>query len=125
MLKYRQGDVGLEPISSTPEGLQFAPVKQAILAEGEKTGHFHVLTTTGINPNWGREGIALEGAGGPSDGTEFPLEMAERDGTMYLRVATPLPLKHAEHATITIAPGTYKVARQVEYHPEAPRQVLD
>jgi hypothetical protein len=111
MLKYRQGDVGLEPISNT-DGLEFKPVKQAVLAEGEKTGHFHVLTATAV----------MEAE---KDSGKFPLEMAEKDGVMYLRVAEPLPLKHAEHATITIAPGTYKVARQCEYTPEAPRQVLD
>ena len=108
MFKYRQGDVGLELVESV-EGLEFKPMKQAILAEGEKTGHFHVVTTTGV----------------ATIDTEFPLEVAEKDGTMYLRISEPLPLKHAEHSTITIAPGTYKVARQVEYSPEAPRQVLD
>ena len=108
MLKYRQGDVGLEPLAETPEGLEFKPVKSAILAEGEKTGHAHTLTAT------------LEMENG-----EYPLLMAEKDGVMYLKIAEPLPLKHQEHSTITIAPGTYKVARQVEYTPEAPRQVLD
>jgi len=108
MFKYRQGDVGLELV--TIEGLDFKPAKQAVLAEGEKTGHFHVVTTTGV-------ATIEEG--------QFPLEVAEKDGTMYLKISEPLPLKHAEHATITVAPGTYKVQRQVEYTPEAPRQVLD
>ena len=112
MLKYRQGDVGVEAITELPEGLEWKPARTAVLAEGEVTGHFHVVTCT-------------EKMGGKTDGTEFPLEVAEKDGTMYLRIAEPLPLKHAEHATITLEPGTYKVQRQREYHPDAPRQVLD
>ena len=114
MLKYRQGDVGIQVIDSLPEGIEFKPARNAVLAEGEVTGHFHVLTCDGIST-----------MGGASDGTEFPLEVAEKDGTMYLRISAPLPLKHAEHATITIEPGTYKVQRQREYTPEAPRQVAD
>ena len=113
MLKYRQGDVGVVQITELPEGLEFKSQRSAILAEGEVTGHFHVVTCGEQKP------------GGKTDGTEFPLEVAEKDGTMYLRIAEPLPLKHAEHATITLEPGTYKVQRQREYHPEAPRQVLD
>jgi len=114
MLKYRQGDVALELVD-LPEGLEFKPAKNAVLAEGEVTGHFHVLTCAELSAK----------IGGKTDGTQFPLEIAEKDGTMYLRVAEPLPLKHAEHATITIEPGTYKVTRQREYAPEAPRQVAD
>lgn len=115
MLKYRQGDVALEIITDLPEGLEFKAAKNAVLAEGEVTGHFHVLTASEVSPK----------VGGAADGTEFPLEIAEKDGTMYLRVAEPLPLKHAEHATITVEPGIYKVTRQREYAPEAPRQVAD
>jgi hypothetical protein len=113
MLKYRQGDVGMEKLDSTPEGLEFKPVPNAILAEGEVTGHFHVLDAAPCK------------VGGASDGTEYPLEIAEKDGTMFLRVAEPMPLKHQEHGTITVEPGVYKVVRQREYAPEAPRMVLD
>jgi hypothetical protein len=112
MLKYRQGDVGIQLVDSLPEGLEFRPVKSVVLAEGEVTGHAHVLS-------------CAQKLGGKTDGTMFPLEIADKDGTMYLRIAEPLPLTHQEHATIEIAPGTYKVAKQMEYHPEAPRQVMD
>jgi hypothetical protein len=44
---------------------------------------------------------------------------------MFLRVAEPMPLKHQEHGTITVEPGVYRVVRQREYAPEAPRMVLD
>lgn len=111
MLKYRQGDVGIQAISELPEGLEFKAVRSAVLAEGEVTGHYHLLDCPTV--------------GGPSDGTEFPLQIAEKDGTMYLKVAEPLPLKHQEHATVTVQPGVYKVLRQVEYTPEAPRIVAD
>ena len=129
MLKYRQGDVALELITDLPEGLEFKPSKNAVLAEGEVTGHFHVLTCEkgpGFPaPTSAPEHAVLAKLGGKTDGTQFPLEIAEKDGTMFLRVAEPLPLKHAEHATITVEPGTYKVTRQREYAPEAPRQVAD
>jgi hypothetical protein len=109
MLKYRQGDVGLEPVAETPDGLEFKPVKSAVLAEGEKTGHAHTIVATMIE----------------NDRGEFPMEVAEKDGVMYLKISEPLPLTHQEHSRITIEPGIYKVQKQVEYHPEAPRQVLD
>ena len=110
MLKYRQGDVGLELVTELPEGLEFKSARTAVLAEGEVTGHYHIMDAQ---------------VGGKTDGTEFPLEIAEKDGTMYLRVSEPLPLKHQEHATITVEPGIYKRTIQREYFPDAPRQVLD
>jgi hypothetical protein len=112
MLKYRQGDVGVEVCADLPEGLEWKPVKNIVLAEGEVTGHAHVLS-------------CAQSLGGKTDGTAFPLEIAEKDGTMFLRVAEPLPLTHQEHGTITIERGTYRVRKQVEYTPEAPRQVMD
>jgi hypothetical protein len=112
MLKYRQGDVGVEAIQDVPEGLEFKPAKNVVLAEGEVTGHYHLLD-------------CAKPLGGPDDGTEYPLQIAEKDGTMYLKVAEPMPLKHQEHNTVTIEPGTYKVIRQREYTAAAPRMVAD
>lgn len=112
MLKYRQGDVALEVISELPEGVFFEAKNTAILAEGEVTGHYHFMTCT--TP-----------VGGKTDSTKYPLMVAEKDGTMFLRITEPTPLQHNEHSTITVEPGTYKVTRQREYSPEAPRQVAD
>jgi hypothetical protein len=113
MLKYRQGDVGMEQLAEVPEGLEFVSKPSVVLAEGEVTGHYHLLDASSCK------------VGGPTDGTAYPLEIAEKDGTMFLRVAEPMPLKHQEHGTITVEPGIYKVIRQVEYTPSAPRMVLD
>lgn len=113
MIRYRQGDVGLAPLDSQdiPQDLDFKPTQHVVLAEGEQTGHAHTIT--------------LDAPGEEIDGGEFPMQMATKDGVMYLRIAEPLPLKHQEHATIVVEPGTYKVQRQREYSPEEIRTVAD
>lgn len=99
---YRQGDVLIIPVAEIPAGLK--QTKRVTLALGEVTGHHHSITDDHCT------GFA-----------ETIESLAE-----YLLVETqPAELTHQEHSTITIAPGKYQVVRQVEYTPEALKNVAD
>lgn len=100
---YRQGDVLLVPIqSSLPKDAE--PISEGflVLAEGEATGHAHVIESIGS-------------------------ELLEtKKGERYLTLAQETVLRHEEHAPIEIPEGAYKVIRQREYvQQERPRTVRD
>ncbi len=103
---FRQGDVLCVRIAKRPAKLEpIAPSERGVvLAEGEATGHAHRIKS---------ERAAL---------FRDPKLMA-----MFLHVSgdAPVALEHDEHTTIELPPGDYEVIRQVEYHPEAIRQVAD
>lgn len=95
---YQQGDCLVLRRDAMPEGAK--PVKPAprgyVLAEGEHTGHAHVIEAT---PD---------------------VEMFEdANGTLWLRVAEASPLIHEEHKPQTIEPGIYEIRRVVEVDPFA------
>ena len=75
-----------------------------VLADGEKTGHQHVIE-----------------ADADIELYEDPL------GTLWLRVLSPSArILHPEHAPITVPAGEYEVRRQVEYDPaEGYQRVTD
>ncbi len=103
----RQGDVMLVPVETIPEDAKAQrPSRKLVLAEGEKTGHHHVL-----------QGEKLEELLLPGDVAEIEQR--------FVRVLSEATLEHQEHSTLTIPPGDYEVRRQREYAPEAPRQVTD
>ena len=91
-----QGDVGFVP-AKIPKGAK--KVKSRILALGEATGHHHVLTEEAQ-----------------------VYELAEE---LFFKAGVGAKLLHQEHDAITIAPGTYRVIRQVEYDGEEERRVMD
>ena len=103
---YRQGDVLLVAIEAVPQVT--ATVKRTkrglVLAEGEATGHAHVIT----------DGAA-------------ELVTADEAAELYLLVhgTETVELLHDEHATILVPPGAYEVRRQKEYTPEEIRRVAD
>jgi len=99
---YRQGDVMVEACA-VPDGAKRveAEAGRLILARGEATGHHHSLVA------------------------DAETDLYERDGVLYLRLAGVKVLEHQEHAPITLPPGDYRVARQVEYSPEEIRRVQD
>jgi hypothetical protein len=103
MKLFRQGDVLIREIEEVPAQAKAQKTVQGrvILAEGEVTGHHHILID---------EGVEL-----------LTADAAER----YLHVTAPVRLQHEEHATVTIPPGNYAVTIQREYHPEAIRNVVD
>ncbi len=97
----RQGDVLIVRVGEVPNDAK--PRKSRILAEGEATGHHHVL-----------------------DRAAAVFETAR--GEVYFTVAPTVEevgLRHQEHAAILFGPGSYKVIRQVEYDGEDERRVMD
>ncbi len=100
----RQGDVLLIPVLKRDMRLARTAIEpengRVILAYGEATGHHHSLSAKVAN-------------------------LTERDGKRYLRVLADSPLEHQEHDPILVPKGTYLVVRQVEYAPEAIRNVQD
>lgn len=113
-VQYRQGDVLLIAVAAVPGRAVPVPRDQGevVLAYGEVTGHRHAIA----EPH--AELLAL------------PDQEIER---RFLRiVGDKALLRHEEHDTITLPPGTYQVVRQREYVPPSPsrssrrfRPVLD
>ena len=90
--QYRQGDVLLRPIKMTKNARKMTEkVERHVLAEGEKTGHVHVMEN---------------------------VRVAELFGTNVVVADVPTDLVHDEHKTITVEPGAYQVVQQREYDPE-------
>lgn len=102
MQTYRQGDVLLVAIDSIPDDVKLKRTKRVILAEGEVTGHHHVLAGN------------------------LEVGYAEAE-VVYARIMAGAPAKvtHEEHATLTPPPGNYRIVRQREYSPEEVRRVAD
>jgi hypothetical protein len=110
---YRQGDVLLVPMSedeyrkimASVSSRRFGPSEpqnrmNVILAEGEATGHHHVL--------------------------EGDTAVMDKDGRPWVvAVVQPTVLTHQEHDAIEIPPGHYEVVRQEEYTPRGSRMVWD
>ena len=93
MKGYQQGDVILSRSRLPKDAKRIEPGKRGyVLAEGEATGHAHVLDVE-------------------------PCEMYEKDGVIYVRVLEPAALKHEEHHAQTIQPGVYKLGKVTEVDP--------
>ena len=88
----QQGDV-LVSVSNIPASAKVKKnhARGVVLAEGETTGHAHVIT-------------------GVDDAVLF-----EDDGAMYLRVLKETVLTHEEHKPVTIPAGDYSVSIVKEY----------
>jgi hypothetical protein len=99
----RQGDVLLMPVDAIPGESRRATSEgtRLVLAEGEATGHAHVVLGGGR--------LYLPGVERGASGT-------------YLFVEEPATLVHDEHDAIGLEPGAYEVRRQREYVPPAPRR---
>ena len=102
--QIQQGDVLLRKISELPTGCREVPRKadQLIIAEGEATGHRHVITDNGAR-------------------------LLELKGELYLEATTPVVIHHDEHKPLDILPGIYQVGRAKEhdYIQDMERQVRD
>lgn len=99
----RQGDVLLVPVEEIPGagGRAVEEGSHFVLAEGEATGHAHVVLGAG---RLFRPGLDRGSAG------------------TYLLVEEPATLVHDEHDAIGLAAGAYEVRRQREYMPPVPRR---
>lgn len=101
MKLFRQGDVLLVE-QAIPENVKLDKRKRVRLAEGEVTGHAHVLEAPA-------EAEIL---------TDVDAEFVRIMGANGLLV-------HDEHSTIEVPPGDYRKVLQREYTPEEIRQVAD
>lgn len=98
---YRQGDVLLVAAPAPPD-VKLRRRRSVRVAEGEATGHAHVL----------------EPAAGATVLTDVDVEFVRIMGANGLLV-------HDEHTAIELPPGDYRVVRQREYAPEEIRLVAD
>lgn len=96
----RHGDVILERIDVLPNDVVLKKVDRAVLAEGEVTGHFHVLQSECL--------------------------FAEQEGVKFVDLSQDALLVHEEHNTLLIPKGVYKVVlqREVDLLGQV-RQVMD
>jgi hypothetical protein len=103
---YRQGDVLLVRVKSIPRKVD--PVAReagrVVLAHGEVTGHAHAIR---------------------DDRAALFRDPKLAEIFMHVSGDVPVALEHDEHDTISVPPGNYRVIRQVEYTPEAVRNVAD
>jgi hypothetical protein len=110
---YAQGDILLElvddvlpdkPLPNDPDGA-------VVLARGEITGHRHAF---------------YDGAATLFRADAHAREVPEALYIGHVKVAAPgAELRHEEHASIALSPGTYRVRRQREWEADGPKLVLD
>lgn len=89
---YQQGDVLIETVKSIPSNVKKAKKVNGkyVLAEGEATGHAHVVAD---------KGVTLYG--------EF--------GNMFLSAKKQFTVTHEEHKAIKVPTGDYKIRQVREY----------
>jgi hypothetical protein len=104
--EYNQhGDVLLFKEEKLPAGVELEKSRsgKSVVAEGEVTGHMHVLDAAGTDI------------------------YKAQDGTRYLEVKEDSPLTHEEHKTQTLSPGVYRIdaVREVDHFDKSIRSVRD
>jgi len=106
MKQQQQGDVLIHRITKLPKGVSSVSPKKGkfVLAEGEATGHSHTIPAV--------EEVEL---------------FEDENGTLFLKVDSPVELSHQEHNAQTIEQGVYEIGQVVEVDPfeEAVRVVAD
>jgi hypothetical protein len=85
---YQQGDVMIKPVWEPPDIAH--SLSEAVLAEGEATGHRHVAVGEGV-------------------------VVSVRRGVRYLGAPNGAEVIHPEHGTIRIPPGNYRIEQVREY----------
>ena len=95
---YRQGDVLLIPITITRD-IKTRKEERLVLAEGEATGHVHVMEQVELVEDLFRETVIVVNE-------STPLKHTNAEGTM------------ADHQELLIEPGTYLVRTQREFDPQ-------
>ena len=112
MLEHRQGDVGLVRWPALPPGctqVERAPGEAIVLAEGEATGHAHVIAEATV---------ALWEA---TDGKRY-VEVPQGSTATLVHTSDR---EHPDHWSQIVQPGVYQVRHQREYVPGAFRTVGD
>jgi hypothetical protein len=106
---YAQGDVVLERVPDMPvsgQTIQPDPDGAAVLARGEVTGHRHAVCGGSV-AMYRNDALA----------SDIPPELY----VCHIKIggAKPAELRHEEHDTISLRPGTYRVRRQREFDRQA------
>jgi len=93
-MKRQQGDVILKSVVSIPKGSKpvIAKKRGYVLAEGEVTGHAHVID-------------------------DIEAEVFEKDGVMFIKTTKSINVTHEEHKPITLDAGIWQVGIVKEYDP--------
>lgn len=90
-LAVQQGDVTMVRLAEMPKGdSKTVSRKRCVLAEGEKTGHAHVV----------------------EDGDAELIKIGER---MLLKLTKAATVTHEEHKPITLQPGIWEIGQVSEY----------
>lgn len=101
----QQGDVLIQSVSEMPaDGEKVNPKDRGfVLAEGEHTGHAHVIDKLA------------------------DLEMIEKDGFFYIKTDKDQPITHEEHHPNKLFPGINKImiVREYDHFAEEARRVQD
>jgi len=98
----RQGDVLLLPVELEPGAGELLATGRVVLAEGEATGHAHVIAD---------ERVELRRQGGRR--------------LLVNSAAHPVALVHEEHDPVLVQPGVWQVVRQREYRRQGTSWVVD
>jgi hypothetical protein len=113
-IHVRQGDLLLVAIDpdELPATTVTVPRRQGriVLAEGEATGHAHVVRAPGARLLEARPEEDRVEAGVAGRAGTFP-------AARFLVVPVPFELTHEEHAAIALPGGAYRVVLQREYLP--------
>lgn len=99
----QQGDVNFRRLQEMPTGeIKIIAKKRLVVAEGEATGHNHVIE-------------------------DEDAELIQIGDRMLVRLAKAATIKHQEHNPITLAPGIWEVGRvqEFDYFKMMSRQVID
>jgi len=102
-IQIQHGDVLLKPVERLPKGvIQHKNNGRLVVAEGEATGHAHVITDLGA-------------------------VLWELKGDLYLEVAEIVTITHEEHKPLEIPEGIYQIGRvqEYDYFQEMARRVID
>ena len=98
-----QGDVFFTKVKVMPDSAKSVErtVKGFVIAEGEVTGHAHVVADN--------------------------IELYEMGGVLYLRTEREVQVRHEEHKSVSLSKGIWKVGIVREYDPfeEEARKVRD
>jgi hypothetical protein len=91
MKKLQQGDVIIRRIKGIPEGAKRVSrtTRGFVLAEGEATGHAHVI--------------------------DDDIELYEMNGSLFIKAGRPVRVRHEEHDLIDLSRGTYTIGFVREY----------
>ena len=103
---YQQGDVIIERVTRIPDSAEKKEPNHAkgiVLADGEISGHLHLIEDTDV------------------------VTLFEDNGRKYLKIDEPASVSHDEHKTIEMDAGEYeiRIVQEYDHFAEEAREVRD